>query len=136
MQVVTSTEHTTVRGEEGERLTLRVIPSQGADPTPALELSLEAGDYYFRTRLDDAEVTQLGDFLSVSYRDAVQQSLSFDGANGERLLFRHSNMGEPYREGFDVRVEGVEQFPDYMGPFVETSEANLARDFIRQQQAS
>lgn len=136
MQVITSAAHTTVRGEEGERMTLRTIRDQATATTPALELSVETGDHYFRTTLDGDEATQLGEFLGVSYRDAVQHSLSFTGQNGERLVFRHSNMGEPYREGVDVRVEGVDHFPDYVGPFIETCEATLARDFIRQQQSS
>lgn len=141
MQVITSNRHITLRGEEGERVTLRADTLQGDLPqagktTHTLELSVESGEYYFRTMLNPRESSELREFMAASYRDAVQQSLSFSGEQGERLVFRHSNMGEPYREGLDVRVEGVAQYPDYLGPFLESSEVRRARDFLRQQHQS
>lgn len=66
----------------------------------------------------------------LSYQEALNGSIAFHGMEGERLVFHHSNMGEPYREGVEIRVEGVDSFPDYQGPFVESSEVRRIRDFL------
>jgi hypothetical protein len=130
MRVSKSNQSVTVCGEDGERITLRANPSQWASCSEGIELSLECSGHYFCTFLDPNEVTQLGEFLKFSYGNTEHQSIAFSSEDGVRIIFRHSNMGEPYREGVDICVEGVDNFPDYMGPFVESSEAVEMRKFI------
>lgn len=132
MLVNRGTQFAAFRGEDGERITLRVSKCQSDSPIEACELSLECSGHYFRAVLDSHEVTGLADFLMFRYSNANVGSIAFEGEQGERLILRHSNMGEPYREGVSIAVEGVEEFPDYVGPFVESFEVKRMRGFIAQ----
>ena len=130
MLVSNSKQCATFRGEDGERLILHLQHGESAADSEVVEISLECDDHHFRTSLDRSETSQLREFLKFSYRDAKIGSVIFIGQKGEQLIFRHSNMGEPYREGIDVSIEDVKDFPDYLGPFVESFEARRMRDFI------
>jgi len=130
MLVSKSTQSSTFVGEDGERLTLQIPLT--ADDNEIVALSLECDGHHFRTTLASSEVNHLREFLKFSYRDAELGSVAFSGQQGERLIFSHSNMGEPYREGVDIHVEGVKDFPDFLGPFIESSVARHVRDFITQ----
>jgi len=132
MQVGNIKQFATIAGEDGERLTLRILDTPAVTDGGTLELSLECGDHYFRAILDGSEAEQLVDFIGFSYRTAETKLLVFSADNGERLTFRHSNMGEPYREGIDVRIEGAEDFPDYLGPFIESRGVREMCDFFNQ----
>lgn len=132
MMVSKSAEFRTFAGEEGERLALRILSAESPAKEGGLEFSVECEDHCFRTVLDPSEAAKLSEFLGLGYRNEGSGLLVFRGDQGEQLTFRHSNMGEPYREGVEVRVEGVDDFPDYLGPFVESSEIRRARAFITQ----
>lgn len=132
MLVSKGTEFGTFGGEDGVRLTLRLLATPPSDNGWDVEVSLECDDCCFRAVLDRSETARLHSFLGFSYRDAERGFLAFSGGQGERITFRHSNMGEPYREGVVVQVKGLDAFPDYLDPFIESSEIRRMRDFITQ----
>lgn len=133
MFVDTSTRVKTFFGEDGGRLSLRPLPSSSPGTPGTVELSLEHDDHFFRATLGLSEAIQLCEFLGHHYRNATHSFLAFNGQQGERLTFRHSNMGEPYREGVEVRVENVEGFPDYLGPFIDCSDFEWMRKLLPSQ---
>ena len=122
---------TSFRGEDGEQITLRVRPYQPGSAIEVTEVAMDCDQYHFSGALQSHEVDQLREFLSQTDREATSGSLAFEGENGERVVFRRDNRGEPFREGVSVRVEGFDEFPDYMGPFLESGEVRGIRDFLK-----
>lgn len=118
--------------EDDERLTLRKVCTGTSANDVQVEISLECRRRCFRALLDDSELAMLRDFLGTSYGDSGADLLALSDRKGERLTFEHTNKGEPYREGVQVQVEGVDDFPDYIGPFIESSDIRSALAFLAQ----
>lgn len=128
MEVIKYLNSATFYGEDGDRLGARAQGSAGR--LQSLELSLECDDNFIATALSKSEACELKDFLSVVSGKSSVSSIAFPGADGERLVFSHTNRGEPFREGIDVRLEGVKEFPDYLGPFIEDCEIRNVVTFL------
>lgn len=131
MQVMNVENSAVFRGEDDEILNLRAFFPKEAPGTLSVELFLTTDDYAFCARLDEHEVDQLIAFLGFKYGDAESQLLKLGDPEAEHLVFRHSNKGEPYREGVDIIVEGSDSYPDYRGPFIETRDANEMRRYLQ-----
>ena len=111
MQACTTGQIRTFLGEDGEHFTLRRFSKGNCS---SIEVSLECDGAGFRGTLDHSERDRLGDFLE---SEAKAGRIVFKGVSGARLVFEHDTLGEPFREGLKVLVEGLDDFPDYLGPF-------------------
>lgn len=135
MQVNNIKKYAKFIAEKGETIALCMPNNILASSRLFLEFSLESEGNYLRTSLTRFEGTQLSEFLKSSCLDSDKTAITLTGQEGERLTFRHSNLGEPYREGIEICVEGIESFPDYICPFVQTFVARKIGDHIAQQMA-
>jgi len=130
MQVTLFKNSSTFHGEDEETLTLRTKLAEGSPNQDQVEIILEDDGHVFCASLNDMEVKKLAEFLERGYDSASSGLLVLGDKNEISLVFRHDNMGEPYREGVRVRVSGSDHFPDHLGPFIEKRQANEMRRFL------
>lgn len=91
-------------GENGGRIVVSA-DLWAKDPDKiGIAMKMVDGDGRAMFRLDDEETLQLRAMIEAQLpkRRFEGKGISFRGSDGAVLSFRPSNMGEPYREGFDV----------------------------------
>jgi hypothetical protein len=90
-------------GEEGGRIVVSNDLWAGDPDRPTIALRIMDADGRAVVRLDDEETNQLRGMIAaqVPVRKFEGKGITFRSGD-HVLVFRPSNMGEPYREGFDV----------------------------------